>query len=167
MKPTLLILSFFAACCVFLPAAADDITVNAIEIIAYGEFQAAPRTTKDAKNTSLGKMTVLEEIELVKQSDVIDAATGTQFGVKYLVKGSPKGTNVALAVRLLHPPTTNPDTKKTATSETWVANAKVGSANYSGWIFEYDWELVPGDWILQLFYKDRKLLEKQFIVKRK
>ncbi len=167
MKTYTIILSLFALCCPALPAAADEIKVDGIEVVAYGEFKAASVTTKDAENTSLGKMTVLEDIELVKQSDVINAATGTQFGVKYLVKGSPKGTNVALSVRLLHPPTINPDAKKPSTSETWVANAKVGSANYSGWIFEYAWEMVPGDWILQLFYKDSKLLEKKFIVKRK
>lgn len=167
MKPIVLILFFFAACGAALPGIADEIKVDGIEILAYGEFKATSLTTKDAENTSLGKMTVLKDIELVKQSNIIDADTGTQFGVKYFVKGSPKGTNVALSVRLLHPATSNPDRKNSSTSETWVANAKVGSANYSGWIFEYAWELVPGDWTLQLYYKDQKMLEKKFLVRRK
>ena len=112
-------------------------------------------------------MTVLKEIVLLKQTDTIDGSIGTKFGVKYFVKGLPKGANVPLSVRLLHPITTNPDTQQTSMIEEWIAKAKISSANYSGWIFEYKWEIVQGEWTILISYNGKKLAEKKFTVQIK
>ena len=167
MKKIFYILCLFGTSNFTPPVVAEDIEVYEIDILEYGEFKAYSVKRKNAENTSLGKMTVLKEIELLKQTDTIEGSTGTQFGVKYFVKGSPKGANVPLSVRVLHPITTNPNTQQTSTIEAWIANAKIGSANYSGWIFEYKWEIVPGEWTIQLLYEGEKLAEKKYTVKIK
>ena len=167
MKKIFKILSIFAACSFTPTVAAEDIEVYEINILEYGEFKAYSVKEKYAENTLLGKMTVLKEIELLKQTDTIDGSIGTQFGVKYFVKGLPKGANVPLSVRLLHPITTDPDTQQTSMIEEWIAKAKIGSANYSGWIFEYKWEIVQGEWTILISYNGKKLAEKKFTVQIK
>ena len=167
MEKIFIILSIFAVCSFTSFIAADDIEVYEIDILEYGEFKAYSVKRKDAENTSIGKMTILKEIELLKQNNTIDSSIGTQFGMKFFVKGSPKGASIPLSVRVLHPKTTNPDTQQTSTIDEWIANAKIGSANYSGWIFEYNWEVVPGEWTIQLLYNGKKLTEKKYTVQIK
>ena len=160
-------MSIFAAYSFTSTAAAEDIEVYGIDILEYGEFKSNSVKRKYAGNTLLGQMTVLNEIELLKQTDTIEGSIGTQFGVKYFVKGLPKRANVPLSVRLLHPITTNPDTQQTSTIEEWIAKAKIGTANYCGWIFEYKWEIVPGEWTIQLLYDGETLAEKKYTVQIK
>lgn len=167
MKKILILLFIFTSFGLALSAAAENIKIFEIEILEYGEFKAYSVERKDAVNTSLGKMTVLKEIELVKQTGTIDGLLGVQFGVKYFIEGSPKGASVPLSVRLFHPKTTNPDTQQASTMDEWIANAKVGKANYSGWIFEYQWEITPGEWTIQLLHEGVTLAEQKFIVQLK
>ncbi len=72
-----------------------------------------------------------------------------------------------MSVRLLHPITTNPDIQQISTIEEWIAKAKIGSANYSGWIFEYKWEIATGEWAIQISFNGKKLAEKKFTVQIK
>lgn len=162
-----IIISIFSVYWFTRPVVAEDIEVYQIDILKYGEFKAYSVRRKDAENTSIGKMTVLKEIELLKQTNSIEGSLGTQFGVKYFVKGSPKGANVPLSVRMVHPKMTNPDTLQTSTIDEWIANNKIGSSNFSGWIFEYEWEIVPGEWTIQLLYDGEILAAKKFSVQNK
>ncbi len=167
MKKKFIIITIFSVYCFTRPVVAEDIEVYQIDILEYGEFKAYSVKRKNAENTSIGKMTVLKEIELFKQTNTIEGSIGTQFGVKYFINGSPEGANVPLSVRMVHPKTINPDTQQISTIDEWIAKNKIGSSNFSGWIFEYKWEIVPGEWTIQLLYDGEILAEKKFTVQKK
>ena len=42
--------------------------------------------------------------------------------------------------------------------------ATIGQINYRGYVFEHDWELVPGTWTLELWDGNRKLASQTFDV---
>lgn len=43
---------------------------------------------------------------------------------------------------------------------------KIGNTEYLGYGFENEWELEPGTWTFQIWYKDRKLVDQSFTVVR-
>ena len=35
---------------------------------------------------------------------------------------------------------------------------------FAGWTFDNQWELIPGEWVFQIYYEGEKLVEKSFTV---
>jgi hypothetical protein len=44
--------------------------------------------------------------------------------------------------------------------------ATIGAVNYRGYVFEHDWELVPGTWTFELWDGKRRLTSQAFQVVR-
>jgi hypothetical protein len=42
----------------------------------------------------------------------------------------------------------------------------IGATSYRGVQFEYDWELLPGIWTFEFWYKDRRLAAQSFTLAR-
>ena len=57
-----------------------------------------------------------------------------------------------------------PKKNKTVTEEIHIKKYKIGTISMDGFGFDYEYELVPGKWTFQIYYKDQKLLEKTFNV---
>ena len=143
---------------------ASAANISKINIIEYGIFEAQKTKVVEEKDTSTGYRTLLDNIKLIKETDTIPAAVGTQFGIRYIVEGEPNGAQVEISVKFLHPQTVNPTNNKTVTLEQFHKQLPIGETSYSCWIFEYDWELVPGEWIIQIWSGDRKFAEQAFTV---
>jgi hypothetical protein len=146
---------------------ASAANISKINIVEHGIFEAQTNKGEEARGTSLGYINILDNIKLVKETDIISAAVGTQFGIRYIVEGEPDGAKVEILVKVLHPRTVNPKNNKEVTLDQWSAYPTIGKTSYSGWHFEYGWELVPGEWIIQLWYGDRKLAEQAFTIHAK
>lgn len=138
--------------------------VGDIDIIQYGIFEVIEVRKTKAKGTAVGTIYLAKEPKLVKETDKIPGTVGTNFGICYIVNGHPKGEKVVLLVKLQHPATKNPKTQELRVSDEWKSYKRIGYIHCSGWKFEYDWEIVPGQWIFQLFYEGTKLAEKTFTV---
>jgi len=150
----------------FLEDAATSIPpkVEDIEIIQYGIFEAVEIRKMEAEGTAVGTIHLVRESRHAKETDNIPGTIGTRFGICYIVRGRPKEEKVVLLVKVLHPATKNPKTQVTRIIDQWKSYKKIGHVHCSGWKFEYDWEIVPGQWIIQLSYEGRKLAEKTFTV---
>jgi len=103
----------------------------------------------------------------VEQTTRVPARKGLEFGFEYVIKGQPAGDTVEVTNKYLHPPVTNPQTKKSFTSQTTSAKQKIGKTAYVGYKFEQDWEAVPGGWTVQVFCQGKKIAEKSFQVIKK
>lgn len=94
----------------------------------------------------------------------IDAAIGTAFGFRYILAGPQSSAHVK--IRVIHPtPLKDPASGKLFAVSEWSQRVPVSQVNWNtGWSFEHKWELVPGEWKIQLHGEDGLLLEKSFIV---
>jgi uncharacterized protein DUF3859 len=112
-------------------------------------------------------------IERCDRSDVHHAATtwtipaqhGVEFGLKYRVVGSPKGLGVALKRDWLLPdPGFLEPGKQPIKRIDRADKVAIGDTTYVSYGFDDPWELVPGPWILEIWYGGRKLTSQTFSV---
>jgi len=59
---------------------------------------------------------------------------------------------------------TDPDSGLTQSYYEVKDQYKDGRKSFKAFTFEYDWELVKGEWTYQLYYQDTLLAEKTFNV---
>jgi hypothetical protein len=109
---------------------------------------------------------VVRNMELVERTTQIPAHMGTAFGFEYVIKGFPEDANIEVTHKFLHPQMTNPQTKQSFTSQVTITTEKIGEITFIGYIFLYEWEAVPGEWTLQVFYQGKKLAEQSFLIIR-
>ena len=99
----------------------------------------------------------------------VSASVGTRFGIEFHVDGTPAGEPVTLYMALSFPPQglRNPNTGAMLHG-TRIAfpNVKIGALSLLGYGFDNAWEIVPGTWTEQIWYKDRMLAERSFTVSK-
>ncbi len=145
-----------------------NVPVSGIDIIGYGIFETNFTGKREAKDTSLGSIRVSCKANVIQETDRIHGILGTAFGVKYKVKSEKKWGRAHLQVKVIHPETVNPDTHATATLDAWHKSVSVNRITGDFWIFEHDWEIVPGTWTFQIWQRNKLLAEKSFeVLKRR
>jgi hypothetical protein len=120
----------------------------------------------DNPNTSTGKTVSNAVIQLVRQTDRIPLIKGAQMSLQYRLWYFPdQPAFIDLRRVLKHPAMTLPD-GTVSTGSDYMIKGKV-SVNqviaYTGYGFDEDYELLEGDWIFEIWYGDRKLVEQRFI----
>ena len=141
-------------------ARAADVT--SIEIIEYGKYavQRVGEATKTETGTLVSKTT---NVTFVQQTQNILATHTNAIGVRFKVHGSPSGEAVTVKVVLKTPGITPPG-KKTVYDHSTNYTAKIEEPFLYWWGFREKWEMVPGTYIIQLFYNDKMYAEKSFKV---
>jgi hypothetical protein len=162
IAPTLLLLAVTAASSA--PAQAEQI--QRIDVVEYGIY------TADKQNCQRDA----EGVERCNRTDVRHAATtwtvpaqlGVEFGLKYRVIGAPKGAQVTLKRDWLSPnPGFQPPGKPPIIRLDRTDSGAIGETIFVSYGFDDPWELVPGPWILEVWYDGRKLTSQTFtVVKR-
>jgi hypothetical protein len=142
-------------------------SVSGAELIAWGEIEADPSIAQqDEPQTVMGHVNVMHELETprFKQGEsVIHAKIGTRFGLSVQMVGSPDEAVVhGVSTRVTHPAMTNPATMETSTQSEWDSPMNIGYARFAGWQFEEPWELVGGDWKIEILYRGKVLISKDF-----
>ena len=139
--------------------------VTGAEIVEYGVFDkirsVGPR--KDEGSVT-GQVDQVPEVRLKEQTTTVVAALGTSFGIMVKVTGDPPGELLNCSIRWIHPPLTNPTSGKTTERDEIRSEQRIGRSQPTGYTFENAWELVSGNWTVQLIYNSRVLAEKTFNV---
>ena len=163
----------------------DNAVIEGAEVIEYGLYEADRFGRIDGQDTSIGSVAVLNEetIRLVEKTTRIPAEIGKKFGIKYIFRGAPHNAYVELTIRVITPGLTRPpdpgpqlytpqgvrlpnrqNTAMARTSEQWSSHANLNKPAYDFFGFEHEWELMPGTWTFQIWYKDKILAEQSFEV---
>ena len=102
----------------------------------------------------------------MKRTKNIPAKTGIEFGVMFSLIGEPKGKSVALDAVWRFPESgiTNPETGKTLHKEEVEAVGKVGDGMFQIYRLSKPWEVVKGDWYVDLYYEGRKIGSEKFVL---
>jgi hypothetical protein len=141
-----------------------------VDIVDFGAFRREAREPrKDAPDTSSRYVNVVAAETtptLLHRTDRIDGAVGTTFGLLFRAAGITDefGGLAPIRIRVLHPPTTNPQTGNVTRTEEWDAPANLGIIRFTGWTFDAPWELVPGTWTIEILQDGEVMARKEFTV---
>jgi hypothetical protein len=101
---------------------------------------------------------------LVKMTDIVPAKIGTSFGFKLSIRDIGVQEEVALTIKLSHPPMKEPGSVDTITTQELEGVADYFRPFVFAYGFDRDWELVPGKWTFQVYCRGLLLAEKSFTV---
>lgn len=121
-------------------------------------------TPIQSSETSTGKALSKLVMTFIKEAERIPIKKDTIIGYQYRLSNLPDVPSVALRRVLRHPPFTLPDGSVTTGSD-FTIRKKVERNE----VFAYDvyalnetYEMVEGEWIFQIWYLDKLLLERKF-----
>ena len=134
----------------------------------YGVFEpvggevktALPQATSGAKRTPRG-------IRFVEHTRIIPAKRGVQFGFDYEITGAKQGP-VDVMIIVSHPPIQKPDGSVSRGFKFREKIPVVGGKvkGFTGYSFDHDYELVPGEWKFEFWVREGKILEWTFVACR-
>lgn len=158
MKITVILSSIFLFLLSCAEVNSSPAQITGLRLLDYGLLHVNIKKTKDKSTTATGKHNVVESAEFYKRTSEIIAKKKTTFGVKYQVNGTQTGKIVNLTYKVLHPPIQG----KTMSSV--KVKGTIGSWRADFYTFEEDYELVEGNWKMQILDGNKVLLEKIFTV---
>lgn len=135
-----------------------------LRLYNFGIYSALTDHQVMAKKSSEGRISLVTDIRQISRTEIVPAALGTRFGVEFVLEGEPEGQRGRVEVRVIHPEIVDPRIGKTATIDQWVMFPRIGQPTYAGWEFSHEWELVTGEWRIEIWRDDNKGLEKTFRV---
>jgi hypothetical protein len=133
-------------------------------LLDYGVIENKTLYAKGSDATNIGSVSVVRDPVFTQTTDQITTKLGRRFGMSYVVKGGQHGRSSSLRIRITHPPITNPQNGHMTEVDSWDTPFVFGQKSMDGWIFEYPWEMVPGNWKIEVLSGEDVLLAKVFTV---
>ena len=142
--------------------------VERIDIFDAGIYCAETTDKIRASDDPTGYRGVISSFKLQKRTTKIPVQVGLSFGMRYSIVGTPNDAIVPIRVvtRIPPPGVRNPETGMTFLVSDYIVSVRVGATPYREYHIEYDWEGIPGVWVFEYWYKDRKLAEQRFTLSR-
>ena len=149
MRGATLALLCLAAC--LGEASAQGGKVDRIDIVETGIYRADTALIEHAPATATGQRNILSDTRLIASTTRVEAKVGLHFGMRYRVVGRPTNATIKLTSITQYPGAglKKPGTETLQTRGEHSLFATIGAINYRGYVFEQDWELVPGAWTLR------------------
>jgi hypothetical protein len=151
-------------------ANADEVTAK---IISCGIFTVPNKhRIQEVPEAFSGTVRIYKGLPTLEiATNQIPAKIGTDFGFIYKISNLPlkDGEEVELVKAVNNPGIKKPDGKTSQTSE-WKLKKVVMDGcvvDYSGFGFDYDYELVPGVWKFEIKYKGKAVCAQTFTVVEK
>lgn len=141
--------------------------VDKIVIIGNGVYRAEI-IMKTVIPTATGAINSVTDIRLVESTTNIPARKGVRFGFRYTIVGASKRAAVDLRLTTRFPAAglRNPRTGDDYFISERSITRNVDSTMYREYAFEHDWEVVPGMWTFEFWFRNRKVGEQSFCVYR-
>ena len=145
-------------------SAAQVPTIEHMYITEYGLYTGGEQSCyRDEQGVQRCEQTNIRHTETTL---TVPARLGVHFGVRFWVSGTPDAAKVKLTRVWLFP---DPGLKSPALKEPihrreQTETVAIGSGDFTTYAFDDLWELVPGNWTLEYWQGDRKLLSETFTV---
>ncbi len=145
--------------------------VTGATVTRAGSFtaQSTSKLAEAGQDSPTRTVGAVADWHFVSDSTEIDGKVGTNFGIEFRIDGTPADAGVTVHLTLTFPPPgiRNPNTGEKMLSTTIAfPNMKIGALCLVGYGFDNAWEIVPGEWKMQIVYHDRALAERIFTVSK-
>lgn len=140
--------------------------IQKIELTDFGKILAINEKQTQTNNSLTGYFLHSESIEFINHLDVIKGAIGLTFGIEYFLNGEDdqECQDAHFISRILHPIITNPSTNISISETVERKYNYLNQINFDYFVFEFDWEVMPGKWTFQIIEEESVILEKSFII---
>lgn len=132
-------------------------TFGIYSVVDINRVVSTPKTIARQSN-------LMHSARLVKSTDVVPARIDTIFGFEFQLPHIGRLEEVILTIKLIHPPMKEPGSMNAATEGEHDVFVDFSNRQVAFFCFNRDWELVPGKWTFQVYYKEQLLTEKSFSV---
>lgn len=145
----------------------SQVSVSSVDIVRYGLYNeveiVAERDSSGDEALITDKLKEIKQ-QILKITDELEPEKGVMFGVEFIINGKPLGAEAELEIVHVHPEMTNEKGEKFS-SQRYKVIKKIGEVYHSLYMFESDYELVKGNWTIQIYYNGKKKAEKVFSLK--
>ncbi len=131
---------------------------ESVELLGFGIFK---KTSSLDSDTRSGRRHVAEAV-FVEFTTKVPAQIGTSFGFRVGYHGRTAGALVHCTAKCLHPKLTDSTSGRSSEVEQFDASSLSGREEYIGYTLNKSWELVPGEWKIQLWVGPKLIVEKTF-----
>ena len=147
-------------------AGAQALSIGKVKIVNVGIYELEIRKKSERESLAERSWEVVRKIRQVQATTKIPARTCISFGFEYTIAGTPVGTEVPIKMITKFPSQGlfNPQNRKTTYQNEMLITRTIGNVHLRSYTFDKEWELIPGVWTFQLWYKDQKLAEQSFTV---
>jgi len=144
---------------------ATDLVVRAADVVGYGIFETSSITRgENFTSSSIAKDNV-KGVRFVEYTNNIPAHIGLNFGFQYVINSQPQGKKILVTSVIKFPEAGLQRPKGRLYKESRDTHeVTIGHKSLHGYGFDEDWEMVPGTWVFELWYKDARLIKKTFNV---
>jgi hypothetical protein len=148
-------------------ASAQQGRLERIEILQSGLYTGSIVRQESSLGTPTGKAVIIDKPSFYSDAARVPALAGIRFGFQYRLVGSPPGRDVPLrgVWHIPAPGITNPVSGNTYRQSARDFTAPIGDTQIHGYGFDQPWEIVEGDWILEIWHANRLLASRTFLVK--
>jgi hypothetical protein len=154
----------FGLLAVGTPAAAEPSKVRGFAVMETGIYT---RDIISSERDSNGVVrNVISNPQLVAGTTRIPAKLGVSFGFRFMVSGAPTDAKVTVRKETRYPaPGARPPGSASPLAVSSVStDVPLNRVRFTGYTLAEPWELVPGKWVISVWFGDRKLGEQQFTV---
>jgi hypothetical protein len=140
------------------------VSIDRVEIANAGLYELKIERTVGDANLAERSRYIVTRVRKIRSTTSIPARICTNFGFEYVIIGAPPNTDVPIKMVTIFPSAGlhNPETGQTTYRQETVVHRSIGRPHFRTYTLESAWELVPGVWKLELWYRDRKLAEQSF-----
>jgi len=148
-------------------ASAQQARLDRIEVVRSGLYTATIARQDSALGSPTGKAAMLDSPTFYSDDARVPAQIGRRFGFEYRVLGSPTGREVRLrgVWHIPAPGITNPTNGNTYRESARDFTVRIGDTQVHGYGFDQPWEIVEGDWVLEIRQGETVLASRTFSVK--
>lgn len=150
-------------------ARSEDARIDRLDLVESGFYDAGTATVAGSvlsPGAAAGKTLDLGDVRFSPDPPANSARVGIGFGIRFRAVGAPDGARVVLRSvwKIPEPGIHNPNNGNTYRQSVADFTAVIGKPHMRGYQFDEPWEVVSGDWTIEIWQGDRKLLEKSFTI---
>jgi Domain of unknown function (DUF3859) len=138
--------------------------IDRAEVTRPGVYSAKVTKKIADKTISTGNRNLVKKVHLVEITTLIHAKPDMFFGLEGTVFGAPNGMRVPVRIvwHYPHPGLVNPETHAAKLTDDYMDDVVIGREFQFFWELTQDWQIVPGVWTFEMWYKDRRLIKQEF-----
>jgi len=159
----------FFICFLAAAAFADEpkAQVSAITVVEQGIYKCEVLKLVEDLRVPSKQRAIIDSAKIVQETTCIPAVLGTRFGFRYKVDGVPSGRKIDLVMVGIYPNdgVKDPTRDKPLKTFRYTTPYAIGEGyRYTDYSFDHEWEIVPGEWIFQIWYDGKNYAEAKFVV---
>ena len=142
-----------------------ELQVSGAELNGYGLFETATSQRRSSYSDRTAGADVVTGVRFTEFTSEIPAVLKTNFGFNYSINTTPRGQKlwVKQVIRFPEPGLHHPGGKVYRESVE-RKQVEIGKSTLHGYGFDEAWEIVPGEWVFEVWYQKARLIRKTFIV---